>query len=63
MHPERLILKINVVQNYIFDSFYCDHKAVRSNLTELFFCDFVLTFFVDNTDNGATGKSLTESNT
>ena len=37
MHPERLIMKINVVQNNISDNFYFDDKAVRSNLTELFF--------------------------
>ena len=37
MNPERLIMKINIVKNYISDNFYFDHKAVRSNLTELFF--------------------------
>ena len=32
MHPERLIMEINLVQNYIFDNFYLDNEAVRSNL-------------------------------
>ena len=25
------------IQNYIFDNFYFDHTAVKSNLTELFY--------------------------
>ena len=33
----RLIMEINVIQNEISDNFYFDHKAVKSNLTELFF--------------------------
>ena len=33
MHPERLIMEINVVQNYVSDYFHFDHKAVWSNLT------------------------------
>ena len=37
MHPEMLIKKINLDQNYNSDNFHSDHKAVRSNLTELFF--------------------------
>ena len=37
MHPGRLIMQINVVQNYISDNFYFDHKIVRTNLTEIFF--------------------------
>ena len=36
VHPRKLIMKIKVV-NDISDNFYFDHKAVRSNLTELFF--------------------------
>ena len=36
MHPGKLIMDTNVVQNDISDNFYCDHKAVQSNLTELF---------------------------
>ena len=31
MHPERLIMEINIVYNYISDNFYFDHKAVQSN--------------------------------
>ena len=37
MHPRRLIMEINYVINEISDNFYSDYKAVRSNLTELFF--------------------------
>ena len=37
MHPERLSMEISLVQNYIYDNFYFDHKAAQSNLTELFF--------------------------
>ena len=33
MDPGRLIMKINIVS----DNFHFDHKAVRSNQTELFF--------------------------
>ena len=32
MHPERLIMEINLVQNYISDNFHFDHKVVQSNL-------------------------------
>ena len=32
MHPERLIMENNLVQNYISDNFHFDHKVVRSNL-------------------------------
>ena len=32
MHHERLIIEINLVQNYISDNFHFDHKAVRSQL-------------------------------
>ena len=37
MHRERLIMEINAVQNFISDKFNSDHKAARSNLTELIF--------------------------
>ena len=36
IHPGRLIIEINVVQNDISDNFYSIHKVVQSNLTELF---------------------------
>ena len=42
IHPGRLIMNINVVQNDISDNFYFDHKAVQSNLTELFFEDLMM---------------------
>ena len=32
MHPERLIMEINFVQNYISVNFHSDYKAVRSHL-------------------------------
>ena len=32
MQPERLIMGINLVQNYISDNFHFDHKVVQSNL-------------------------------
>ena len=32
MQPERLIIGINLVQNYISDNFHSDHKVVQSNL-------------------------------
>ena len=35
MHPGRLIMDINVVQNDISDKFYFDYKAVQLNLTKL----------------------------
>ena len=37
MHPGRLVVDINVVQNEISDNSHFDHKAVGSNLTEVFF--------------------------
>ena len=36
MHPETLIMEIHVVQNYIYDNFYFDHKTVWSNQTTIF---------------------------
>ena len=45
MHPGRLIMGINVVLNDISENFYFDHKAVQSNLTELFFSDLMNIFF------------------
>ena len=39
MHPERLIMENDAVQNNISDNFHFDRKAVRSNLTELIFRD------------------------
>ena len=36
MHPERLIIDINVVYKYISDNFYFDYKTLQVNLTELF---------------------------
>ena len=50
MHHGRFIIEINVVQNDISDNFYFDHKAVQSNLTELFFLNLMnkfKTFFSD----------------
>ena len=41
MHPGRLMIEINVVQNDIFDNFDFDHKAVQSNLTELLFLNLM----------------------
>ena len=41
MHPERLIMDINVVQNDISDNFNSDYKAVQTNLTELFFLNLM----------------------
>ena len=32
MHPERLIMEISLVQNYIFDNFHFDHEVVQPNL-------------------------------
>ena len=32
MHPERLTMEINLVQNYISDNFHFDHKVLQSNL-------------------------------
>ena len=37
VHPRKLIITINVVQNDISDNLYFDYKAEKSNLTELFF--------------------------
>ena len=42
MHPARLIMEINIVQNGISDNFYFDNKAVQSNLTELKISDDVI---------------------
>ena len=36
-HPGRLIIEINLVWNVISDNFHSYHKAVRPNMTELFF--------------------------
>ena len=50
MHPGTLIIEINVVQYDISDNFYFNHKAVESNLTELFFLNLMnilKTFFPD----------------
>ena len=61
MHAGRLIIDINIVQNDIYDNFYSDHKAVQSNLTELFFlnlmnrlrCSFLtVTFFSHYLERG-----------
>ena len=41
MHSGRLIMWINVVQNEISDNFYPDHKAVKLNLTKLFFLNLM----------------------
>ena len=42
MHPERLIMKINLVWNYISDNFHFDHITLRSNPTELFFLWYLI---------------------
>ena len=37
MHPREFIMELKVVHNVVSDNFYFDYKAVRLNLTELFF--------------------------
>ena len=37
VYPRELIMKVKVVHNVVSDNFYFDYKAVRLNLTELFF--------------------------
>ena len=37
IHPVRVIINFNAVENDISNNFYSIYKAVQSNLTELFF--------------------------
>ena len=50
MNTGRFIIEINVFLNDISDNIYSDHKAVQSNLTELFFVNLMnklISFFPD----------------